>query len=277
MALGELVREWGEGQNYISFPKCESRVDRKFLSWMPQKKLSPNAIGVNNVVFVGETDTEVSGHFERHGSPAVCPTNIMFKPFQARRPSYSTNPFIVIDDEAGTQVANPYPFDVSQSWLQLGASLVKRTFSSSSLPLASEFNPSDALAQFLVDDGVENHLTPAEAKNRLKRFVRSFVGTIADSLEDRQIPRAQLTENGEFRENVARALLHRFPVRVYRQGDFLTALLKEITPVAMSGQFRTVSGVLTRANGELVVELTGHKAPPLLPDAPWVKATTPGN
>ena len=160
---------------------------------------------------------------------------------------------------------------------QLGVSLVKRTFSSSSLPLASEFNPSDALAQFLVDDGVENHLTPAEAKNRLKRFVRSFVGTIADSLEDRQIPRAQLTENGEFRENVARALLHRFPVRVYRQGDFLTALLKEITPVAMSGQFRTVSGVLTRANGELVVELTGHKAPPLLPDAPWVKATTPGN
>lgn len=155
--------------------------------------------------------------------------------------------------------------------------VANRASRSNPLPIASEFNPSDELAKFLVHGNAEERLTIAEAKEQLARFVRSFIGTIADSLRSRQGSHIQLTENGQFRENVARSLLHRFSVGLYEQINFLNALLKEITPVAASSQFGSASGVLTKVGDELVVKSTGHKAPPLFIDPQWVKASIPRN
>jgi hypothetical protein len=279
MAFGALAREWEQGQDYISLPSnSEQRVERKPLIRMPQKKLSPNTEGVGGFVFVRNAYTGDLEPSKILDDPAVCLTNLQSyrgKLYQAKYPSCSINPFI--DDWEKTQTINLFSPNGLGSWVQLSEELAKRIPSSSPLPLVQEFNPSDKLARFLVAGSGEYPLTTAEAKKRLKRFVRSFIGSIADSLEGRHVPCVQLTENGKFRDNVARALIHRFPVGVYEQGDFLTALLDEIIPVARSRQFCTISGMLIEAGGELVVKPTGHKAPPLLPDAPWVKATTPGN
>lgn len=196
---------------------------------------------------------------------------------QNRLSSRLNDPFVIINVGEGAPAIYPSTSYKFRSWSQLGEALAQRMLSASPLPLATEFNPSDDLARFLARGSGENQLTLVEAKKQLKRFVRSFIGTIADSLGDRQLSRVQLTENGQFRENVARALLHRFPVGVYEQGDFLTILLEEITPVAKGGQFGTASGVLTEDYDELFVKPTGHKAPPLLSDVHWVKATTPVN